>query len=257
MLKGWIKRFLVTDEIFVFKTSQLLKLADQHRPTYLTNAPYPHALIDGFLPDFVAERLVAVFPKPDDPVWLDWRERDIIHQPLKQGIGQAERLESVHPFLHNVIFAFNSYPMIDFLEKLTGIDGLIPDPHLSGGGLHQILSGGSLAIHADFNYLERLKLYRRINLLLFLNKDWQEAYAGHLEMWDGSMRQCVKKVLPVFNRCVIFNTGPTSYHGHPRPLDSPDNVTRKSLAFYYYTRESASGDDETHSTLWQTLPGNA
>lgn len=256
MLTRWIRRFLVGDEIFVFKNAHLLKLAHQHSSTYSTTPPYPHALIDGFLPDLVAERLAAVFPKPDDVVWLNWRERDIIHQPLKQGIGQAERLESVHPFVHNVIFAFNSYPMIRFLERLTGIEGLIPDPHLSGGGLHQILPGGSLAIHADFNYLEKLKLYRRVNLLLFLNKNWREAYGGHLEMWDESMRQRVKRILPLFNRCVIFNTSRTSYHGHPQPLDCPSEVTRKSLAFYYYTRDSATDDSQPHSTLWQNLPRN-
>jgi len=256
MLKGWIKRFLVTDEIFVFKTADLLKLADQHCATYSTNSPYPHAVIDGFLPDDVAERLVAVFPKPDDSVWLDWRERDTVHQPLKQGIGHAERLEHAHPFLHNLIFAFNSYPMIHFLERLTGIDGLIPDPHLNGGGLHQILPGGRLAIHADFNYLERLKLYRRVNLLLFLNKNWNEAYGGHLEMWDESMHQCMRRILPTFNRCVILNTGRTSYHGHPQPLDCPQNTTRKSLAFYYYTRDDVTDGSEPHSTLWQSLPGN-
>ena len=256
MLKSWIKRVLVTDEIFVFKTADLLALADQYGSNYSMNSPYPRVVIDGFLPDPVAKRLVAVFPKADDSIWLDWRKRDIVHQPLKQGIGHAERLEGAHPFLHNVIFAFNSYPMIHFLEKLTGIQGLIPDPHLSGGGPHQILPGGRLAIHADFNYLERLKLYRRINLLLFLNKDWQEAYAGHLEMWDGSMRQRVKQVLPVFNRCVIFNTSRTSYHGHPQPLDCPENVTRKSLAFYYYTRDNVIDDSQPHSTLWQNLPGD-
>jgi 2OG-Fe(II) oxygenase superfamily len=252
MLKSWLKRFLVTDEIFVFKTAELLKLANQHSSTYALNSPYPHAVIDGFLPDVVAERLLTVFPKPNDPVWLDWRKRDTIHQPLKQGIGHAERLERAHPFLQNVILAFNSYPVIHFLEKLTGIERLIPDPHLNGGGLHQILPGGRLAIHADFNYLESLRLYRRVNLLLFLNKDWDEAYGAHLEMWDASMRQCVKRILPVFNRCVIFNTNRTSFHGHPQPLACPQNLTRKSLAFYYYTSDSAPDDSQVHPTLWQS-----
>src|SRR5437870_3837368 len=154
MLKGWIRRSPVIEEIFVFKARQLLKLAERHRSAYSSNPPYPHALIDNFLPQRAAERLVAVFPKPDDHVWLDWRKRDTIHQPRKQGIGHAERLEGANPFLHNMLFAFNSSPMIRFLERLTGIEGLIPDPHLTGGGLQQILPQGRLAIHADFNYLE-------------------------------------------------------------------------------------------------------
>ncbi len=238
-------------EIFVFSANELIKLADRYHRSYSTNVPYPHISIDDFLPLEVAEGLVKVFPKPDDALWLDWRKRDTTHQPKKQGIGHAGRLEGAHPFLHNVIFAFNSYPMIRFLERLTGIEGLIPDPHLTGGGLHQILPEGRLAVHADFNYLETLKLYRRINLLLFLNLDWCEAYGGHLEMWDASMRHCVQRILPVFNRCVIFNTGRTSFHGHPQPLSCPPGVTRKSLAFYYYTRDSDRAENQPHETLWQ------
>jgi hypothetical protein len=254
MLKSWIRQFLITDEFFSFKTSRLLRLAKQHRSAYSTNSPYPHILIDDFLPVSVAERLLSVFPEPNDSVWLDWRKRDAVHQPRKQGIGTAERLDRVHPFVHNIIFAFNSHPMIRFLETLTGIDCLIPDPHLTGGGLHQILPQGKLAIHADFNYLEDLKLYRRINLLLFLNQDWDETYGGHLELWDASMDHCVRRILPVFNRCVIFNTSRTSFHGHPQPLNCPPNVTRKSLAFYYYTRDAAAGEGPIHSTLWQDGP---
>ena len=250
MVKNWIRQFLVADEIFVFEASRLLKLAKQHRSTYATNTPYPHAIIEDFLPHRVAERLLAVFPKSNDSAWLDWRKRDGVHQPRKQGIGDAERLENVHPFIHNVIFAFNSSSMIRFLETLTGIDGLIPDPHVIGGGLHQILPLGKLSIHADFNYLDRLKLYRRLNVLLYLNEDWDEAYGGHLEMWDASMDRCVKRIAPIFNRCVIFSTSRMSFHGHPQPLNCPPDVTRKSMAFYYYTRDS--GDDgERHETLWQ------
>ena len=86
--------------------------------------------------------------------------------------------------------------------------------------------------------------------------DWQEAYAGHLEMWDGSMRQCVKKVLPVFNRCVIFNTSPESFHGHPHPLTCPPGTCRTSIALYYYTANESTRTDETvgYATLWQELP---
>lgn len=251
---SWLRRSPVRDEIFVFKTARLLRLAKQHRASYRSNLPYPHTVIDDFLPQPVADRLVEVFPKPNDRVWLDWRQRDTIHQPRKQGIGHAERLENAHPFIHQMISALNAYPVIRFLEDLTGLDGLIPDPHLFGGGLQQILPGGKLAIHADFNYLEKLKLYRRVNLLLYLNKGWDESYGGHLEMWNGSMTQCVKKVLPIFNRCVIFNTGRTSFHGHPHPLQCPPGMTRKALALYYYTSDSLADDHEAHETLWQSLP---
>ncbi|HYM00748.1 MAG TPA: 2OG-Fe(II) oxygenase [Blastocatellia bacterium] len=250
----WRKQ--TSSKIFVFKSADLADLADRHCDAYQAASPYPHAVIDGFLSEPVANQVLSAFPKPDADIWLDWRKRDIEHQPLKQGIGHAERLELADPFLHQVILAFNSYPLINFLEILTGIKGLIPDPHLSGGGLHQILTGGKLAVHADFNYLERLGLYRRINLLLYLNKNWKDEYGGHLEMWDKQMQRCVKRVLPAFNRCVVFNTSATSYHGHPEPLACPQGVTRKSLAFYYYTQTSGE-DAERHETLWQKRPSGS
>ncbi|NEN95926.1 MAG: 2OG-Fe(II) oxygenase, partial [Moorea sp. SIO3I7] len=131
-------------------------------------------------------------------------------------------------------------------------------PHFVGGGLHQIEKGGYLKIHADFNRHTKLRLDRRLNLLIYLNKDWQEDYGGHFEMWDTEMTQSQKKILPVFNRCVIFSTTDFSYHGHPEPLTCPEGRTRKSLALYYYSNGrpaeelSKSGD---HSTLFKARPG--
>jgi hypothetical protein len=241
-------------DIFVFNADELAQRADSLAQEYRSALPYPHVVIDHFLPGWAADRLVSVFPAPDDPLWLDWTKRDVLHQPRKQGIGHARQLEGADPFIHNVLFAFNSYPMIRFLETLTGIAGLVPDPSYVGGGLHQILSGGTLAVHADFNYLESLGLYRRLNLLLYLNKGWKESYGGYLEMWDSDMSRCLKRVLPIFNRCVIFNTLDTAYHGHPEPLACPPDSTRKSLALYYYTRDSFEGAAEQHGVLWQERP---
>ena len=152
---------------------------------------------------------------------------------------------------------FNSSAMCGFLEKLTAIDGLVPDPHFVGGGLHQIQPGGFSKVHADFNWHNRLQLYRRLNLLLYLNDDWHEDYGGHLELWDRNMERCVQRVLPVANRCVIFSTTSTSYHGHPNPLTCPQGRTRKSMALYYY---SSARDEEiqsdAHTTLFQVRPGS-
>jgi hypothetical protein len=250
-LRLWRKR---KTEIFVFNATELSRRADLLKAGYISASPYPHAVIDGLLPEWAAERLVEVFPNPDHPLWLDWTKRDTLHQPRKQGIGHAERLEGAHPFIHNVLFALNSYPMISFLESLTGISGLVPDPAYVGGGLHQILPGGTLSVHADFNYLEHVGLYRRLNLLLYLNKDWKESWGGHLEMWDSGMTCCVKRVAPTFNRCVVFNTLDTAYHGHPEPLSCPAGLTRKSLALYYYSRESFDGASQRHGVLWQDQP---
>ena len=143
-------------------------------------------------------------------------------------------------------------------QQLTGIDGLLPDPHMTGGGLHQYLPGAELRVHADFNKLPGYGLDRRLNLLLYLNPAWDEAWGGALELWDRDMQACVQRIAPVANRCVVFSTTRDSYHGMPDPLRCPDGVTRRSLALYYYSNgrpQHERGPD--HSTLWQTRPGEA
>ena len=92
--------------------------------------------------------------------------------------------------------------------------------------------------------------------MLYLNRDWEEDFGGHIELWDSGMKQCIKKLLPIFNRMVIFNTTETSFHGHPEPLNCPADRSRKSLALYYYTIGQQEDDiSQTHSTLFRTRPG--
>jgi Rps23 Pro-64 3,4-dihydroxylase Tpa1-like proline 4-hydroxylase len=138
---------------------------------------------------------------------------------------------------------------------LTGIEGLLPDPHMQGGGIHQIHRGGFLRVHADFNKHPKFGLDRRLNLLLYLNKDWQEEYGGEIELWSRDMARCERRILPTARRCLIFSTLSDSYHGHPHPLTCPEGMTRKSIAMYYYTNgRPAEEQRPQHGTLWQKLP---
>jgi hypothetical protein len=139
---------------------------------------------------------------------------------------------------------------LNFLEGLTGIEGLISDPHIRGGGLHEILREGALGVHADFNLHSRLNLWRRLNLLLYLNENWDPAWGGELELWDRAGKQRVKSIAPIFNRVVIFDTSNFSYHGHPHPLMCPPDRSRKSIALYYYTAQKPEGEIDPHITLF-------
>ena len=242
---------------FVFDDAHLHTIAHAHKESYCRQKPFPHAVIDGFLPPDTADALLARFPPPHSPFWFDWKSGDTENQPRKQGLRHIKRLEGADPFLFNVLFAFNSYPFIHFLETLTGINGLIPDPHYHGGGFHQILPGGKLKIHSDFNYLEKLGLYRKVNVFVYLNRDWKLEYGGFLEFWNRDMTSQVRSVSPDFNRLVAFNTDDHSYHGHPEPLTCPKRMTRKSITFYYYTRDGYETQLEPHSTLWQNRPDGA
>ncbi len=238
-------------QLFTFDLQQLRSLARQHHPQYKAADPFPYVVIDNFLPVAVADKLLALFPPIDSPAFVN---RSFKNQPGKFGTVKGENIARTAPYIQHVLAMMNSYAMIQFLMELTGIGKLLPDPHFSGGGLHQIVGGGKLDVHADFNFEPQIDLYRRINLLLYLNKDWQDSYGGQLELWDKDMTRCVKRVAPIFNRCVIFNTSRYSYHGHPEPLAIPAQMTRKSVALYYYTKEPFPGEEKAHLTLWQELP---
>ena len=227
----------------------LLKLAQANAERYATAGPFPHIYFDNFLPTAVAEAALHDFPEPKQAKWSEFDSPN----EKKLAFDIVERLPSA---VRDVLYFLNSRPMLEFLEILTGIKGVIPDPYFVGGGLHQIKPGGKLAVHADFNHHVRLNLERRINVLVYLNKDWKEEYGGHFELWNKDMTQAEQKILPVFNRCAIFSTTSTSYHGHPDPLMCPPDRTRKSIATYYYSNGRPEEEArDAHSTLFVRRPG--
>jgi hypothetical protein len=236
----------------LFSDDRYDKLIGEMPAGYVGADPFPHIVADNFLPQEIADRLLAEFPSPEK---IDWIRQT---NPRSKKLS-TEALDEVSSFTYQLLNHFNSPAALNFLERLTGIPALVPDPYFVGGGLHQIERDGYLKIHADFNMHPKLKLDRRINLLLYMNKDWKEEYGGHLELWDKTMTRCVKKVLPVFNRCVIFSTLDWAFHGHPEPLTCPPGWTRKSVALYYYTNgrpEAEKTGAGTHGTLYQARPGS-
>ncbi len=236
-------------DIFLFDPDRLGELARTHSERYQAAAPFPHAAIDDFLPDPVFEELVASFPGPEE---LAWRRFDAENERKLA----SQDPSSLPPFAQHVLAQFNAAAMIEFLERLTGIDGLIPDPHLWGGGLHQIEPGGHLEIHTDFNWHQRLLLDRRLNLLLYLNEDWRTEWGGDFELWDRDLRACQEKIAPLANRCVVFSTTDYSFHGHPHPLACPADRTRQSLALYYYSNGRPAHEiGPSSSTVFRSREG--
>jgi hypothetical protein len=234
---------------FFFDREELVMLADEHRGAYAAAEPFPHAVIDGFLPGAVLDAVLSEFPAPDQISW--WA----FDNPRERKLGTVED-HVMGTATRQVLAQLNSATMIDFLQALTGIGGLVPDPHFYGGGLHQIERDGFLKVHADFNLHPTTRLERRLNLLLYLNKDWPPAYGGALELWNEEMTAPVQSIEPKFNRCVIFTTSERSYHGHPDPLRCPEGVTRKSMALYYYSAPAhRSGVTDEHNTIFRDRPG--
>lgn len=236
-------------ERFYFDREQLLALADNRRDEYASASPFPHAVIDDFLPDEVLEEVLSEFPAPSQG---DWHAFD---SPLERKLATKDD-SAMGPATRHLLAELNSAAFVEFLERLTDIEGLVPDPHFVGGGLHQIQRGGHLKIHADFNRHPRTGLERRLNVLVYLNRDWKEDYGGELELWSRDMQTCETKILPLFNRCVVFTTTDTSFHGHPQPLNCPEGRTRKSLALYYYSKPHLYDERASeHNTLFQARPG--
>lgn len=235
--------------MFVLDEEKLSRLAAEFRDAYARAAPFPHVVIDDFLPEEVLRSIVQSFPRPKE---IDWHEFD---NPRQKKLA-VERETRIEAGARGLLYQLNSATFMEFLEGLTGIEGLIPDPYFTGGGLHQIERGGYLKIHADFNRHPKFNLDRRLNLLLYLNENWTEEYGGHLELWDKEMTRCDRRILPTFNRCVIFNTTDVSFHGHPEPLACPEGMTRKSLALYYYSNGRPDAEEsQSHGTLVQPRPG--
>ncbi len=230
--------------------SHFVDKGHQLKAAYAAAEPFPHLVIDDFLPPEVLDGILEEFPNPEEIDWItyDTSEEKTLRSKSELQISEATRL---------LLYQLNSSTFLNFLEELTGIEGLVPDPHFLGSGLHQTLPDGYMKIHVDFNHHKRLPLEHRLNLLIYLNKDWREEYGGHLELWNRDMSQCVRRILPIFNRCLIFTSTETSYHGHPDPLTCPKDRSRRSLATYYYTIPSSGLSSNLHRTLWKSRPGES
>lgn len=193
---------------------------------YREASPFPHVVIDDFIDPEVLREVLADFPSSENKKFFDRNQERLKFQYQPQ--------ETRSGLVRNLFAELNSQAFLGFLEELTGIEGLISDPHFEGGGLHETKRGGHLGVHADFNVHSRLKVERKLNLLVYLNDKWENEYGGELELWDRQMKECVVRVQPVFGRAVIFNTALDSFHGHPDPLNCPPERSRRSIATYYY-----------------------
>lgn len=215
------------------------------REQYATAEPFPHIVLDGLFDTDALDAVLRDFPDRDA---MKWRQFD---SATEKKLGYHHETSRISKTVRDFLNDMNAFEMLLWLEALTGIEGLIPDPYFGGGGLHQVEPGGFLKVHADFNVHPKLKLDRRLNMLVYLNKDWREEYGGHLELWNRDAKSCHTKILPAFNRVVVFSTSDTSYHGHPHPLTSPPGVTRKSVSLYYYTAGRPEGERSApHDTLF-------
>lgn len=223
-------------------TKTFTELAD----SYQNADPFPHMSVNGLF---------------DEDTLRTIHDEFLIPQAMSSAfIGIAEGgkfaesdINKMGPVTQQFLRECNSQPFLDALSIITGIDNLIADPALIGGGLHQTVRGGRLKVHSDFNVDVSHRFVRKLNLLIYLNDGWLPEWGGSLELWDKDMTHAVIVVPPVLGQVAMFTCSDISYHGLPDPIDCPEGVTRRSLALYYYVDEGSI--PEPRSTLWKERPG--
>jgi len=234
-----------------FADPSLTRLRDRLpglRAEWQSKKPFRYLVVEDFLDPAFAEAILSAYPQPDPSLW---DVTTYAHQRRKFVLTR-DFPEPIREF-----FAMTaSQRCRDLFSDLTGIPKLLDDSELLGGGLHQTASGGFLDVHVDFNLHPRTKLHRRLNLLVYMNKDWRPEFEGHLELWDMTEKRKLEHVAPLFNRAVLFETNEISFHGHPKPLATPPGIMRRSLAIYYYTKERDAPELAVeHNTIYKQTTG--
>lgn len=230
----------------------LLERQTDIKNDYQSKKPFRYVVFENFFIPEQAEKIYQNYPTIEDGKWDSTTYIDQKNKFQKTKFDKES--------LMNTVFSeLNSDKFLDWLQDITEIeDSLVGDDELFGGGLHQSINGAFLNVHVDYNIHPTTKYHRRLNVLIYLNKDWKDEYEGNLELWDLSDGEKILlgKYAPTFNRCVIFETNEVSFHGHPKPLKTPENINRKSIATYYYTQtrpESEIASD--HNTIYVNTDG--
>jgi Rps23 Pro-64 3,4-dihydroxylase Tpa1-like proline 4-hydroxylase len=219
----------------VLEWSRLQEIAAARAEGYSRATPFPHIMLDGLFEEALLDQAVEELPTV-----ARWARYDTANERKVV----CSDVSAFGPAGQTLVHALNSAPFIRFLERLTGIPGLIPDPHLHAAGYMKVAPGGFLGLHYDFSTQQELRLDRRVNVLLYLNRDWHADWGGQLELHSNdpleSAAHTTVEIEPLFNRLVIFNT-PEALHGHRRPIACPPERARLCLSWYYDTAPPVPG----------------
>jgi Rps23 Pro-64 3,4-dihydroxylase Tpa1-like proline 4-hydroxylase len=220
------------DDRQLFPYERYESRADDLARTYRSGPPFPHLFFENFLDPTVIHELAEEFPMEANDHWVRYRH-------VNENKASIDRWEDLPPKIAAVLRELNSPRFLALVSKITGIPGLLADPDIDGGGMHQAWRGGFLNLHTDFTMHRHKPTWRRrCNLILYLNENWDDAWGGAIEVWDGGANRCVDSMPCHINRALLFDT-PNALHGFPEPLQCPEDRSRKSLQLYYYTVDEA------------------
>jgi len=220
------------------ETLNIQQRLDNFRESWKISKSLHHVV----MPQFLKEPELVEFPSPE---WEHWTPLGDSYQANKYFCSDISKFPLQ---LQTIFWGLASPNSLSTIEYITGIKGLIPDPYLVGGGLHLSTEGGTLAHHTDFHIYARLGLYRRLNLLIYLNRDWEPSHGGELELRGSDDKKII--VSPVMNNAVLFETNDKSVHGFGSPV--APGCTRQSLAIYYYTSRDTQVFSGDQTTYWRS-----
>ena len=235
-------------------TNEILNLSSLNvnyfKESFANASPFNHIILDNIINEnLLNSALTEINNIPTNELLYDYVtgiENVQINKFCYRDFNKLKYISQIKDYLESDIF-------INWLEQVTGIDNLQKDTTHNGGGIHIIKQNGKLAIHSDFNRHKTTMKYRRLNLLLYLNQDYQEEYNGHLELWNKQMTSCEHKISPIFNRIVLFKVDDDANHGHPEIWNS-ENSNRTSLALYYYTDDRPEHEkSENYNAVWKRI----
>jgi Rps23 Pro-64 3,4-dihydroxylase Tpa1-like proline 4-hydroxylase len=223
---------------------------DELRRQFLSAQPFPFVKIDNFLDPSFARQVASAYPTFELAL-ARGKTFTAVNERRKVQITDSNSFAKPIAQLNSMLA---SEEFLKDLSYITNIPKLLADDELVGGGMHITGPGGRLDVHVDFNFIEQRKLHRRLNLLLYLNPDWDDSWGGNIQLWDQEVTNCVASFAPKLNRCVIFETSEISYHG-VLPVAATAAHPRISFATYYYTKEApAHWDGKAHSTIFRARP---
>jgi Rps23 Pro-64 3,4-dihydroxylase Tpa1-like proline 4-hydroxylase len=226
---------------------ELFSRAEALRQEYVAAKPWPHVVVENGFPEDLLDAIASEITKIDQAHIISSLDDRQIKQEASDGFGPATR-----HFLEIV----DSESFRDFISTVTGVNNLLSDPTHKLAGAHRTPPGGYTKIHRDFEVHPDTGLFHRVNLLVYLNRDWPDSYGGSLELWPSDMSAVGRRVIPRFNTMVLWETHGGTLHGLPDPVTCPPNRMRLSVVSYYYTKEHRSAAaGERRARYWAARPG--
>jgi len=225
--------------------NRLMAEKDRFRSEFRAGKPFPNVVIDNFFDPAVLDRISQDFPSASGRDWIKYDTENEIKQ-TSRGIADLSA------FTQTFFMQICAEPMMQFLREVTGHADLVPDPLFHGGGLHETFRGGWLNVHVDWTQHPVLPLARRLNLIIYLNHDWDPAWGGGLDLVDHVTKKAGTTVPPIFNRAVIFETNDQTLHGFPEAITCPPDRSRQSISLFYWSPDPEAVKKASFITF---LPG--